>query len=209
MSWKTDTASFYRVQQKGEQAMAYVNGATDHGSASAIVTPPAAVSTPQAQPKSVEEMTKIRARLAEPFDPAEIKWRVTATTTTQTKRGLQKRGQLVAYTDQRAYTDRLNDVFGEWGWTRTYNAVVLADELVSVEAARVEQTYQVLIVQHRLERGAGGKRPIIQSSVLFRGIDGRLTPELLKQGLTPEFFTRAGEVKPIPAPFIAAVSAVT
>lgn len=45
--------------------------------------------------------------------------------------------------------------------------------------------------------------------MLFHGIDGRLTPELLKQGLTPAFSTRAGEVKPIPAPFIAAVRAVT
>lgn len=89
------------------------------------------------------------------------------------------------------------------------HAVVLADELISVEAARVEQTYQVLIVQHRLQRGVDGKRPNVQSSVLFRGVDGRLTPELLKQGLTPEFFTRAGEVKPIPAPLIAAVRAVT
>ena len=35
-----------------------------------------------------------------------------------------KRGQLVAYADQRAYTDRLNDIFGEWGWTRTYNVQV-------------------------------------------------------------------------------------
>ena len=35
-----------------------------------------------------------------------------------------KRGQLVAYADQRAYTDRLNEIFGEWGWTRTYNVQV-------------------------------------------------------------------------------------
>ena len=60
----------------------------------------------------------------EPFDPGEIKWRVTATSTHQTKQGPQKRGQLVAYADQRAYTDRLNDVFGEWGWTRSYDVQV-------------------------------------------------------------------------------------
>ena len=33
-------------------------------------------------------------------------------------------GQLVAYADQRAYTDRLNEVFGEWGWTRSYDVQV-------------------------------------------------------------------------------------
>jgi hypothetical protein len=65
-------------------------------------------------------MQHVREQMAEPFDPGEIKWRVTATSTQQTRNGTVKRGQLVAYADQRAYTDRLNDVFGEWGWTRTY-----------------------------------------------------------------------------------------
>lgn len=67
-----------------------------------------------------ERVVEIRTQLLEPFDPAEIKWRVTATSTQQSKHGPVKRGQLVAYADQRAYTDRLNDIFGEWGWTRTY-----------------------------------------------------------------------------------------
>ena len=70
------------------------------------------------------QLQKIRELLSEPFDPAEIKWRVTATSTHQTNRGAQKRGQLVAYADQRAYTDRLNGVFGEWGWTRSYDVQV-------------------------------------------------------------------------------------
>jgi len=73
---------------------------------------------------SSEHLQKIREMLTEPFDPGEIKWRVTATSTHQTQRGSQKRGQLVAYADQRAYTDRLNDVFGEWGWTRSYDVQV-------------------------------------------------------------------------------------
>lgn len=49
---------------------------------------------------------------------------MTATSSQQGKNGPVKRGQLVAYADQRAYTDRLNDIFGEWGWTRTYNVQV-------------------------------------------------------------------------------------
>ena len=60
---------------------------------------------------SPERLQKIRELLNEPFDPGEIKWRVTATSTHQGKHGPQKRGQLVAYADQRAYTDRLNEVF--------------------------------------------------------------------------------------------------
>src|SRR5881394_3687380 len=70
---------------------------------------------------SVARLQTIRGRLSEPFDPSEIRWRVTATSTRQGKQASQKRGQLVAYADQRAYTDRLNAVFGEWGWTRSYD----------------------------------------------------------------------------------------
>jgi hypothetical protein len=69
---------------------------------------------------SPENIQNIRERMNEPFDPREIKWRVMATSVHQTKHSSRKRGQLVAYADQRAYTDRLNDVFGEWGWTRNY-----------------------------------------------------------------------------------------
>ena len=74
--------------------------------------------------KSPERLQKIRESLIQPFDPREIKWRVTATSTHQGKHGPQKRGQLVAYADQRAYTDRLNCVFGEWGWTSSYDVQV-------------------------------------------------------------------------------------
>ncbi len=73
---------------------------------------------------SPERLKEVRELLAAAFDPAEIKWRITATSTQQTRHGPQKRGQLVAYADQRAYTDRLNQVFGEWGWTRSYEVQV-------------------------------------------------------------------------------------
>jgi hypothetical protein len=89
------------------------------------------------------------------------------------------------------------------------HAVVVAVELVSVEMARVEQTYQLAIIHHRLAEAASGERPQVVSSVVFRGIDGQLPPELLKDGLAPEFFTRGGEVKPIPAKFLEAVKLVT
>jgi hypothetical protein len=104
--------------------MAYVNGAT-HPEPSPLET--AAVincADNQQVPVPPERLQKIRELLSEPFDPGEIKWRVTATSTQQTKHGPQKRGQLVAYADQRAYTDRLNEVFGEWGWTRNYDVQV-------------------------------------------------------------------------------------
>jgi hypothetical protein len=54
------------------------------------------------------------AALEEPFDPREIKWRVTNTTKDRS------RGQMIAYVDPRAYTDRLNAIFSVRGWTRKY-----------------------------------------------------------------------------------------
>ena len=44
-------------------------------------------------------------QLAEPFDPSEIKWRVTHTN----RDG--NRGAVIAFADPRAYTDRLNQLF--------------------------------------------------------------------------------------------------
>jgi len=100
----------------------YVNGTT--GVEEITAPPVATVTNPSSAVApggfTAERVAEIRTRLIEPFDPAEIKWRVTATSTQQSKHGPVKRGQLVAYADQRAYTDRLNDIFGEWGWTRTY-----------------------------------------------------------------------------------------
>jgi hypothetical protein len=106
---------------------------------------------------------------------------------------------------------------GRLGWLQELDrigangvhAVVIAPELIGVEMARIEQTYQLLITHHRIGAVADGKRPPVESVVLFRGIDGQLPQELLKQGLAPEFFTRAGEVKPIPEEFGDAIKAVT
>lgn len=50
-----------------------------------------------------------------PFDPRVIDWRVTNTS----KNG-KLRGQVIPYADQRAYTDRLNQLFTPAGWTRKY-----------------------------------------------------------------------------------------
>ena len=96
----------------------YVNGTagTQDDSAPPLATAPGMdgmVAHRGFTPARIEE---IRIQLLDPFDPAEIKWRVTATSSQQSRNGPVKRGQLVAYADQRAYTDRLNEIFGEWGW---------------------------------------------------------------------------------------------
>src|ERR1700740_1498696 len=80
-----------------------------------------------------EQVRQFVIALEDPFDPREIKWRVTNTTSDR------RRGQVIAYADPRAYTDRLNALFTVRGWTREYSIQVIQ----SVE---------------RMERGNSGAR---------------------------------------------------
>ena len=76
-------------------------GSEDPGSmftARAILAGPAMAQFP------AERVKEIVAALEVPFDPSQIEWRVMNTTKGQQPR----RGQVVPYADQRAYTDRLN-----------------------------------------------------------------------------------------------------
>jgi hypothetical protein len=68
---------------------------------------------------SDEQVRQLEAALENPFDPSEIKWRVTNTTSDR------RRGQVIAYADPRAYTDRLNALFTVRGWTREYAVQVI------------------------------------------------------------------------------------
>lgn len=64
---------------------------------------------------SQQEIKDFCTALEVPFDPEVIDWRVTNTS----KNG-KLRGQVIPYADQRAYTDRLNQLFTPAGWTRKY-----------------------------------------------------------------------------------------
>src|SRR6202140_374419 len=70
---------------------------------------------------TAERAQVLVAALEDPFDPSEIKWRVTNTCKVGGPKGPRDRGQMLAYADPRAYTDRLNDLFTPLGWTRDYN----------------------------------------------------------------------------------------
>ena len=85
--------------------------------ATAAISPaliPAAVQAAGGKEYTDEEVRRLVEALEEPFDPQEIKWRVTNTTKDRA------RGQVIAYADPRAYTDRLNAIFTVRGWTRKY-----------------------------------------------------------------------------------------
>jgi hypothetical protein len=66
-----------------------------------------------------EQVRQFVIALEDPFDPREIKWRVTNTTSDR------RRGQVIPYADPRAYTDRLNALFTVRGWTREYTVQVI------------------------------------------------------------------------------------
>jgi len=76
--------------------------------------------------------------LAEPFDPSEIKWRVTHTTQDGS------RGAVIAFADPRAYTDRLNQIFTPTGWTRTYD-VSTVSAVSRMKRDKLIQTGKVLV----------------------------------------------------------------
>src|SRR5437899_7526774 len=61
-----------------------------------------------------ERTAQIIRELQVPFDPSVIEWRVTNTAKDK------RRGQVMPYADQRAYTDRLNALLTPVGWTRKY-----------------------------------------------------------------------------------------
>ncbi len=90
------------------------------------------------QLQTQESRDKLFAALAEPFDPSEIKWRVTHTTQDG------QRGAVVAFADPRAYTDRLNHLLTPTGWTRSYDVTTLA-ALSRQKRSKVIQSGKVLV----------------------------------------------------------------
>jgi hypothetical protein len=93
------------------------------------------------------------------------------------------------------------------------HAVVVAPVLVRVEMLRKERTYELLISQHRPGMVSDGKRPRLETRLLFRGIHGRLDLDLSgkdKAGtVLPTFYSRAGEEVEIPKRFRQSVRAIT
>jgi hypothetical protein len=77
-------------------------------------------------------------QLAEPFQPAEIKWRVTHATHDGS------RGAVIAFADPRAYTDRLNQLFTPSGWTRNYD-VTTVSAVSRQKRDKIIQTGKVLV----------------------------------------------------------------
>ena len=108
-----------------------MNGPSPGASAAKAITP--------------ERVQELVAALEDPFDPSEIKWRVTNTCKVGGPKGPRDRGQMLAYADPRAYTDRLNDLFAPSGWTRDYN-VQMVQNFERKERGATERTITAKIV---------------------------------------------------------------
>lgn len=95
------------------------------------------------------------------------------------------------------------------------HAVVVAPVLVRMEVFRAGRTYQLLITKHQWGQRENGRRPPLESTILFRGINGFLDLEAQgrDQGFVepplPRFWSRSGEALEIPTEFEAAVRAAT
>lgn len=95
------------------------------------------------------------------------------------------------------------------------HAVVVAPAVVRVDMLRTGRTYELLITEHQPGQAAKGRRPGLDTKVIFRGVHGRLELDLTakhkeaKGTVTPVFLSLAGELLPVPDRFCAAVRALT
>jgi len=95
------------------------------------------------------------------------------------------------------------------------HAVVVSPVLVRVEMLRKGHTYELFITQHRAGVISDGKRPPLETKILFRGIHGRLDLDLAGKNrdqaglVTPVFYSLAGEEVAIPKQFRDVARAIT
>ena len=95
------------------------------------------------------------------------------------------------------------------------HAVVVAPELVRVDMLRKGRTYELLITRHQPSKVEDGRRPRLETTILFRGTHGRLELDLSGKDKTqagtamPTFYSLAGEETAIPRKFTDALRQIT
>ena len=95
------------------------------------------------------------------------------------------------------------------------HAVVISAAFVRVDMLRKGRTYELLITRHSLSSLTNGRRPHLETGILFRGIHGRLELDLCGKdkaqagNVAPTFYSLAGEVIAVPEKFLLLVRATT
>jgi len=93
------------------------------------------------------------------------------------------------------------------------HAVVISPEVVRVDMLRKGRTYELLITRHSLTATQDGRRPQLETTILFRGIHGRVELDLCGKdkaqagNVVPTFYSLAGETIAIPEKFLPIVRA--
>jgi hypothetical protein len=95
------------------------------------------------------------------------------------------------------------------------HAVVISPAVVRVDMLRKGRTYELLITHHSLTATQDGPRPQLETTILFRGIHGRVDLDLCGKdkahagNVVPTFYSLAGEAVAIPERFLPVVRATT
>jgi len=95
------------------------------------------------------------------------------------------------------------------------HAVVISPAVVRVDMLRKGRTYELLITHHSLTAIQDGRRPLLETTILFRGIHGRVELDLCGKdkaqagNVVPTFYSLAGEATVIPEKFLPVVRATT
>jgi hypothetical protein len=95
------------------------------------------------------------------------------------------------------------------------HAVVVAPVLIRIELFRAGRTCELLITRHEPGKAERGRRPPLENTLLFRGVNGFLETAPLSDagdlaGLAvPQFWSRGGEKHNVPPVFAAVVRAAT
>ena len=93
------------------------------------------------------------------------------------------------------------------------HSVVVAPVLVRLDMLRKGRTYELLITRHAAGQADNGRRPPLETTVLFRGVHGRLELDLSGRdkaqagAVLPTFYSLSGEEIAIPEQFRPAVCA--
>jgi hypothetical protein len=93
------------------------------------------------------------------------------------------------------------------------HAVVISPAVVRVDMLRKGRTYELLITHHSLTATQDGRRPQLETTILFRGIHGRVELDLCGKdkaqagNVTPTFYSLGGEGVAIPEKFLPIVRA--
>ena len=95
------------------------------------------------------------------------------------------------------------------------HAVVISAAFVRVDMLRKGRTYELLVTRHSLSSVTDGRRPQLETGILFRGIYGRVELDLSGKDkaqagyVVPTFYSLAGEEIAIPEKFLPLVRATT